>query len=303
MRRAPFRHIGLKILSLGLAVLLWYLVAGQTEAERSMRVPLEFQNMPEQLEIVGEPPSLVDVRLRGASGTLGQLRGGDLVALLDLGSARPGRRLFHLTPQSINTPAGVRVLQVLPATVSLSFEKSASRIVPVMPPLEGEPASGHVVGRITSSPATVEVLGPQSVISQLTEATTEPVSVRGATTTVTDRVTVGVNDPSVRLRTPRSATITVEILPAPIERTIREVPVILRSLVRGRSASLTPKGVAITVRGTGSVVQSLRPASVPVFVDLSGLRPGQYNLPVRVDPTEQYTVAAIQPASVRVRIK
>ena len=58
-----FRHIGLKLLSLALALLLWSLVAGQKEAERSLRVPLEFQNMPPSLEMIGEPPSSVDVRV------------------------------------------------------------------------------------------------------------------------------------------------------------------------------------------------------------------------------------------------
>jgi hypothetical protein len=32
--------------------------------ERSLRVPLEFRNIPEALEIVGNPPDTVDVRLR-----------------------------------------------------------------------------------------------------------------------------------------------------------------------------------------------------------------------------------------------
>ena len=75
-----FRHIGLKTLSLALALLLWTLVAGQKEAERSLRVPLEFQNMPESLEMIGEPAGFVDVRVKGPSAMLSQLRGAELVA-------------------------------------------------------------------------------------------------------------------------------------------------------------------------------------------------------------------------------
>jgi len=47
---------------------------------------------------VGDAPSNVDVRVRGASSTLGQLAPGDVVAVLDLSVARAGRRLFHLAP-------------------------------------------------------------------------------------------------------------------------------------------------------------------------------------------------------------
>jgi len=107
MRVRIFRNLGLKVLSIALATLVWGLVAGQREAERSLRVPLEYRNIPDQLELLGEPVSLVDVRLRGTSGALGQLRGTDLVAVIDLHSARPGRRLFHLLPDDVVVPTGV----------------------------------------------------------------------------------------------------------------------------------------------------------------------------------------------------
>src|SRR5690606_23909570 len=124
-----FRNFGVKVVSIALAVLLWGLVAGQREAERALRIPLEYRNIPEHLELISEPDSLVDVRVRGSSSLLGELRAADLVAVLDLRTAREGRRLFHLLPSDVNVPAGVDVLQVTPSTVSLTFEESAARIV------------------------------------------------------------------------------------------------------------------------------------------------------------------------------
>ena len=43
----PFRHLGLKFLSIALAVVIWLLVADQRAVERSVRAPLEFHNVPE----------------------------------------------------------------------------------------------------------------------------------------------------------------------------------------------------------------------------------------------------------------
>src|SRR5438128_969765 len=90
----PFRHFGLKLLSVGLAVLLWMAVSGEETVERGLRVPLELQQFPSGLELQGEPPSTVDVRVRGASGALGSVSPGDIVAVLDLRTARAGRRLL-----------------------------------------------------------------------------------------------------------------------------------------------------------------------------------------------------------------
>src|SRR6185436_16333005 len=98
MAVAGFRHLGLKIVSIGLAALLWALVSGEQVVERALRVPLEFTNVPANLELVGDAPTVVDVRVRGSSGALGRIATGELVAVLDLRGAGPGRgQLFHLT--------------------------------------------------------------------------------------------------------------------------------------------------------------------------------------------------------------
>ena len=49
MRYHPFRQLGLKMLAIALATLLWLTVAGEHVVERSLRVPLEFRNIPEAL--------------------------------------------------------------------------------------------------------------------------------------------------------------------------------------------------------------------------------------------------------------
>ena len=42
-------HLGLKFVSIALAALLWVAVAGEQTVERSLRIPLEFTNLPSQL--------------------------------------------------------------------------------------------------------------------------------------------------------------------------------------------------------------------------------------------------------------
>lgn len=298
-----FRHSGLKVLSLLLAVLLWFMVAGQKEAERSLRIPLEFQNIPERLELIEEPPSFVDVRLRGPAGSLGQVRAGDVVAVLDLASARSGRRIFHLTPEQVSAPTGLRVVHVLPSTVALSFETSASKTVPVVPVIEGEPASGHVVGTVAASPAMAQIVGPTTALQRITEATTEPVSVSGATGRVRERVNVAVTDDSVRLRTAQTAIVTVEIQPAPVEHGVAGVPVQIRNLRSGLKGDVQPGAIEVVIKGAPSAVREVAPASIGASVDLTGLGRGSYNLPVRVDPASGFAVIRATPERVRVQIR
>jgi YbbR domain-containing protein len=303
MRYNPFRNPGLKIVSLALAAVLWLTLAGEHVVERNLRVPLEFRNIPEALEIVGNAPESVDVRLRGSSAVLSRVVPGEIVAVIDLATARAGSRLFHIRTDEVRAPYGVEVAQVVPATLALELERSARRHVPVVPAVEGDPAPGFVVGRVLADPASVEIVGPESRVRQVAEATTEPVTVKDAHARVRDGVTIGVLDASVRLVQAQSAQVTVEIWPAPVERQVSEVPVRYRNLGTGLRANLSPQLARVTVRGAKAALADLRADSVEAFVDLAGLGSGRYNLRVQVEPSENFGVVLIDPAVVSVVIR
>jgi YbbR domain-containing protein len=299
----PFRHLGLKFLAIALATLLWLTVAGEHLVERGMRVPLEFRNKAVDLEIVGDPPTSVDVRLSGSSAVLSRLDPGEVVAVLDLSAARPGSRLFHLRTDEVHVPYGVEVAQVTPPTLSLDLEKSASRVVPIAPAIDGNPAPGFVVGRVIPDPPNVEVVGPESRVKRLESATTEPIPVDGRRETLKESVTVGVADASLRLTRALTVAVTVEIVPAPVERELTGVPVRWKNLGAGLKATVRPTLAKVTVRGRRDALDSLRADTVDAFVDLAGLGSGRYNLQVRVEPSENFGVVAILPAVVDVTIR
>jgi YbbR domain-containing protein len=300
MAIAGFHHLGLKVVSIALAALLWLIVSGEQIVERAMRVPLEFTNLPAQLELVGDPPTVADVRIRGSSGALSRVAAGELVAVVDLRTARPGQRLFHLAPSDVRSPFGIDVVQITPSNVSMRFEPSAVKAIPIVPGVEGEPAPGFVVGTVVADPPTVEVLGPASALSGLTEAITEPVSVAGASKTVTESVTVGSPDPMVRLRQPLTTRVTVSITAAPVEWDIRDVAVQVRNAAR--PVQMVTKQVNVRVRGP-SESRNHKAADFDASVDVAGLGPGQYELPVRIVPPSRVGVITVTPAQVKVRVR
>ena len=298
----PFRHAGLKIVSLALAVALWMAVSGEEVVERGLRVPLELQQFPPGLELSGEPFTFVDVRVRGGSGTLNQVTSGDIVAMLDLRAARPGRRLFQLTPENVRVPFGVQVVQVAPSSIAMMFEKSATRPVTIVPEIEGNPAPGFIVGTVTADPKTIEVTGPESAVARATGAVTEAVSVAGARGRVAESVRVGLLDPLLRLKNPRSANVRVEVLPGPRERTVGGQPVHLRNLAPALAAQALPPAVEVVLRGSRESLNRIDPGDVTAYVDLAGLGVGDYSLSVAAEASIDAGVARILPSAVQVRI-
>jgi len=298
----PFRHIGLKLLSLALALLLWMAVAGEEIVERGLRVPLELQQLPANVELSGEVPTAIDVRVRGASGALSRLGPGDVVAVLDLRGARPGRRLFPMTPDQVRAPFGVEIVQVTPSAIAMTFETSETRSLPVLPSVEGRPAPGYVVGTLTADPASVEVVGPESAVRRATEVLTEPVLIAGAAGRVSETVTLGVLDPTLRIKSARTAVVNVQMEPAPAERTLRNRPVHLRTVGANLVAQADPPVVTVTLRGSREGLARIAPDEVSAFIDVGGLGAGSYSLDVHVDVEQDAGVTKIDPSTVQVRI-
>jgi len=299
MAKLRVRNVGLKSLSVALAALCWVLVSGEQVVERALRIPLEFTNLPEELEMVGDAPAVVDVRVRGSSGALSRATTFELVAVLDLQSARPGQRLFHLSGADVRAPFGVEVVQITPSNVAIEFEFPAMKIVPVVPGIQGKPAEGYVVGTVAANPASVQVVGPSSAVERLTAAMTEAVSVAGATGRVTETVNVGIGDPSVRLLSPVSATVTVDVLVRPVEWAIAGIPVRARL---GGPSEIVIAEVAVFLRGP----RELRSSAVEDFdasVDAEGLQGGVFELPVQVTPPAGVDVIRVEPPFVRVQVR
>jgi hypothetical protein len=299
----PFRNLGLKAVAVGIATLLWAAVGGEKIVERSLQVPLELQNRPENLEPVGEALSLIDVRVRGTSTALGRLAPGDVMAVLDVATAKLDRNLFHLAPGNVRAPFGVEVSYVGPATVPLVFERLVIKRVPVVAPVEGEPAPGYECGRVTVEPADVEVEGPESAIRDLQQATTEPITLKASAVRVRETVAIGIVNSAVRLRVPQNAVVTVDIQPVPTERTISAVPVRMQELRAGQQARSAPPNVSVTVRGDDETLTQLSVGAIEASVDLTGLGAGRYTLPVRVAPSQLFGVVRVDPPQVQITIR
>jgi YbbR domain-containing protein len=300
----PFRNIGLKIVALALGTLLWLFVSGQ-EVERSVAgVPVYYRNVPAPLVISGDRLDEVSVHIRGGEYVVSRLVPGDLALAIDLADAGPGTTVLSLRPDQVETPLGVEVTQVNPGSSVVTLEKSMSAEVPVRATIEGDPAPGFAVGAVTVDPRTVTVLGPAVRLQGTTTAVAERVSVEGAKANVTATVAVGVSDTELRLPTQRTVRVTVEIAPA-ADRSFAARPVTFRNLAAGQAAA-EPAAVAVSIRGVRGVLAKIPDDMIAPYVDLAGLGPGRYNLPVGVDLRivgADARVGSIAPATVNVIIR
>ncbi len=119
LREYVFHNWALKLIALALSFFLWATYTAEPFAEVGYLVPLEFVNIPPNVEISGDVPTVVHVRVRGHSALLRRLTPADLSIRVDLQGARAGAMWIRLTPDMVGAPYGATVVRLMPSEFRL----------------------------------------------------------------------------------------------------------------------------------------------------------------------------------------
>jgi YbbR domain-containing protein len=209
LRRYVFHNLGLKLISLGLAVGLWLAVARDPVAEVAVEVAIEFHNIPPNLEISSENIPRAQIRLRGPERVIRRLQPSDVYAEIEVSGLKPGERTFDLTTQQIHEPSDLEVVQVVPSQLHLLFDTRLTRQIPVQPRVVGTFASGYGIERVVVEPATITISGPKKHVEAVESAITDPMDVSGAISRVTFSRHPYVSDPLIQVASSDPVHVTV----------------------------------------------------------------------------------------------
>jgi YbbR domain-containing protein len=201
----------LKIVSLVLATMLWMAVANEASSEIGLEVPLEYRNIPPQLEITGDMTNTVQVRLRGSSNVIKDITAKDVSTIIDLGKMGRGEKIVPLSPQNVQAPFGAEVIRVNPSSVRFNLERTITKTIPIVPTFSGQPTDGYEIGKVVINPSAVEIEGPESRVNAITSIATVPIRLERKQTHIEQTADLDVPDPQIRLQHPSPVSIRVEV--------------------------------------------------------------------------------------------
>jgi YbbR domain-containing protein len=198
-------RLGLRLLSLALAVALWLAVTlgrpGPT-SQRVVEAPVTF-NLPEHLILI-DPRTTVSIRLQGSEKAVKTLNPAMVGILLDLSTARPGPTVATLTRENVFMPDGLNVVSISPSSIPIEIDSLDTRMLPVEAVLQGEPAAGAKLASWTARPPSVSATGPRSVLEKTTKLQTEPIFLDTHAISFEETVTIRTPDPLVVLQPSRT---------------------------------------------------------------------------------------------------
>jgi len=203
------RNLKLKLLSLAIAMLLWWTVAREPEAQMLMRVPIEFYHVPKDLQFSSETEPQAQIRVRGPVHVLRDLAQADVHPVIDLSNATAGEQTYPIRSNSIHLPKGAEIEQIIPAQLRLSFDRPLQRTVPVRARITGTLVSGFRIAAIMVEPESVQIDGPSRRVKIIESALTDPLDATGVIGTATFSTSVYTTDPLVKVNQVQSVRVTV----------------------------------------------------------------------------------------------
>ncbi len=175
LKRFASHNVGLKFLALGLAIVAWWFVAGESKVLVGFNVPLEIRDVPKGLTVINKVERQVEVRVSGPASLLSGLRPSDISASIDLSGGRLGRQYITLDDRTVKVPAGTTVQRIFPSAVEVVLEKTVRRVFPVVARIGGGPAVRKRIAKIAIVPPEVEVEALPDELSKMSSVSTEEI--------------------------------------------------------------------------------------------------------------------------------
>lgn len=296
LKEAAFTNLGLKLLSLILALTVFLLVNSDRDREITLHVGVSY-TLPDDKVLVSERIPEMRVTVRGPWRRLRRFDERELDRVnLDLTRVSGGD--FPISNDMVRVPSGLTVVSVSPRSFRVAFEKRVDKTVAVTVPTSGRPLHGYVVTSVLITPPAVPARGAQGVIAALSAIRGRDVRVDGRSDSF-EVETELIAPEGVELEGGSRATVRVEIKEELVSQRVGPLPIQLRGEgLDAARVTVRPAQVDVVLTGALLAVEHAIAAGLTPTVKVA---PGQLgDQPVMLESSMPGVGVTIAPAKVRV---
>jgi len=310
MRSKLSRNFALKLISVIIAIILWFIAIREQNPEVTRtydNIPVKIENEDKfkerRLTLVDDLPTEVNISIKGRVRDLDKVDVEQLQGILDLSQINePGE--YRLLIDIKGLPSGV-TLKRKPEVV-IKVDNLVNKDVTITPDIDIKEATGYLVFSHSIKPTnTVEVTGPESLIKRISRATVS-LKLSGVSSTVEYSLPVLLMDDKGRTVeskyisiNPKYVTITVPVYPTkvlPVKPNIVGAPNENYEVV---SVDVYPQEV--TVSGEKSILEKMDSISTQIL-DIEGAT-ADITQTLKIQKYEGIIIAPPSPSEVEVVVR
>jgi YbbR domain-containing protein len=208
------RNLSWKFAALACSLLLWFAINGANDLTESVSVPVQYRNIPQNLDIGSDLIEQVHLILRGPSLLLSRASTNPSPVVIDLAEAKgPGERTFSITAANVRLPGGVMLEKALPGQIRLRLESRMRKLVQVHVRVDHVPEGMQAtVDEVT--PPGLTIVGPENHVRPIADVETDAVDVRTLEQGGRARTIAYASDPRVSFTTSPRVAVRISLIPA-----------------------------------------------------------------------------------------
>ncbi|WP_202976757.1 YbbR-like domain-containing protein [Candidatus Oscillochloris fontis] len=199
-------------------------------------------------------------------------------------------------------------VQMNPSTVNVRIPITSVvglKLVPVQASIAGLPDAGYTITGVKIDPPLIALTGSSGPLDAVAVLLTEEIDIQGAYTPLVRQADI-IFPAGTSPQVGEPTSVQVTILIAPISQSFQVVlpaEVQLINIGNGLLASATPVVVSLDLTGSSALLNQLAQQTLVARVDLGGLGPGSYELPVLINLPSGVQLVGVPPSvTVVVRI-
>ncbi|GHV77327.1 hypothetical protein AGMMS49942_21480 [Spirochaetia bacterium] len=294
-----------KVISIALAILLFWIHRTSDQKERFFSVPLAVEPT-STLIVAGPYPGMIRITLRGEAKTIDPILEDDIHAYIDLDKyTEPGTYRAPVRYQKTGTALRTETLEISvdPMEVMLTLDERQRKMVPVTAMFGGALESGYEWDEKALVPARVEIEGPASVLTNVKELSTELIELGGRSDDFSLTVRVVNPEPLLRIRGSALVEFHGVIREQLRVQNFEDLPIVIDNLADRFSGVLEIGSGSVRIEGGQVTFDRIQNKDVSLSVDCSTVDAiGEYLLPVSAVVPAMFTIIRQDPENVRVRI-
>jgi YbbR domain-containing protein len=294
------RHnIGMRILSLFLAVGLWIFVnAGQRGSLQSFNVPLSYRNLPPHFLITSPHPESITIEVSGPRTLLSIIDANRLTVKLNLTGVGVGQASFKIGPEAFNLPRMTTLTSISPSSIVLDLDRIVTREVPVRLVTTGPIVNGYRIASTEANPRTVTIRGPSKDLARIAQVGSEPIQLADLTSNIARMVALDAPSATVRID-PSEVAANIVVSPIEVDKQFHKLRIQVRN--NAYPVRIQPVNLSVTIHGPELLLEQAGLENA-VYVDADGLAPGSYEVPLQMTLPEGVKLVHQSVTKVRLRL-
>ncbi|KAA0258183.1 hypothetical protein FHQ18_07260 [Deferribacter autotrophicus] len=294
------KNIELKIISVLLALFLWFIVVTSDYQESTFDVPIVLDNLNKGLIAVYDT-NIIRVTLKGPNYLLKTISFNDVKIKIDATVLSYGKNRYAISFNDVYTPKGVEVVKIEPKFITITIDKMIEKKVKVVPVFIGSPKVGFKIKKVKMTPEIVVVKGAKKSINDIQTIETLPIDITNKYRDLTYNISVKKEAGMMKI-TPSYVEVYIEFTEDIVTRTV-ELPIMVINK-RNYKVKLLNEKVKVKLKGRKDIITDEKiQDAVKIFVDVSEiLEPGRYLKEVQYNDGKKIEVLKITPDKVRIEV-